>query len=315
MSHEKYDHSHEHDHGHGYGHHHGAPTSKLRLLVVIIFNVIITLAEFIGGVASGSLALISDAWHNFSDVLALMLGYAGEKVSEKEGSKHYTFGLKRFEVLIALINALSLLGIGIYIVYEAVERFINPSPINISVMIPVAVIGLLGNAFSIFVLAKNKEDSLNMKAAFVHLLYDTISSIAVIGAGVLIYFTNLLWIDLLISLVIVVMMVLSSMSIIKESLRIFLQGAPEKMDPEDVYDTLVALDYVESIHGLHIWSVSSTEIFLSCHICIGEKNDNGDLVIQEINSVLKDIYGINHTTLQIENKQLCDIGEGKCCNT
>ncbi len=97
------------------------------------------------------------------------------------------------------------------------------------------------------------------------------------------------------------------MSIIKESLRIFLQGAPENMDPVDVYDTLVALDYVESVHGLHIWSVSSTEIFLSCHICIGQENDNGDLVIQEINTILNDRYGINHTTLQIENSQLCEI--------
>ncbi len=312
MSKNKQNHNHNHNHE-GHGHHHAAPTSKLRLLVVIIFNVIITVAEFIGGIASGSLSLISDAWHNLSDVLALMLGYAGERVSEKEGSKFYTFGLKRFEVLIALVNGLSLLGIGIYIVYEAIERFLNPSPINISVMIPVAIVGLFGNAFSIFVLAKNKEDSLNMKAAFTHLLYDTISSIAVISAGVIIYFTNLLWIDLFISLIIVVMMVLSSIGIVKESLRIFLQGAPENIDPSEVYDSLVALEFIESIHGLHIWSVSSNEIFLSCHVCIGENNNNGDEIIGEINFLLKDKFEITHTTLQIENNQLCDISEGGCC--
>lgn len=302
------------DDHHGHNHYHTRPTSKIRLLVVILFNIIITLAEFIGGVMSGSLSLISDAWHNLSDVLALMLGYAGEKVSEREGGKHYTFGLKRFEVLIALVNALSLLGIGIYIVYEAIERFVNPSPINIKLMIPVAIIGLLGNGFSIFVLVKNKDDNLNMKAAFIHLLYDTISSVAVIGAGIFIYFTNILWIDLLISLIIVIMMVLSSMGIIKESFRIFLQGSPENIDPEEVYKLIENFEFVESIHSLHIWSVSSNEIFLSCHICILEKNEDTDVVIKKINTMLEDNYGIMHTTLQIEKNKLCDIEKGNCCN-
>ena len=145
---------HEHDHDHTHGHSHVHITSITKLIIVICFNVIITLAEYIGGIISGSLALISDAWHNLSDVLSLMLGYAGEKVSQSDPNKKYSFGLKRFEVLIALINALSLFIIGIYIVYEAVMRFINPVQIDISIMIPVAVIGLFGNLFSVHDAAK-----------------------------------------------------------------------------------------------------------------------------------------------------------------
>ena len=142
-------HTHNHDdHGHhGHSHAHHRPASKVRLAAVIFFNVLITLAEFIGGLLSGSLALISDAWHNLSDVLSLMLGYAGEKVSERQGGDHFTFGLKRFEVIIALINAVSLLGIGIFIVYEAVQRFLTPVAVDVTIMIPVAIVGLAGNIF------------------------------------------------------------------------------------------------------------------------------------------------------------------------
>jgi len=220
------EHNHSHDHHSHHGHVHQQPASKGRLAAVIFFNVLITLAEFIGGLLSGSLALVSDAWHNLSDVLSLMLGYAGEKVSERQGGDQFTFGLKRFEVIIALFNALSLLGIGIFIVYEAVQRFLHPVAVDVSIMIPVAIVGLGGNAFSILVLARNRKDNLNMKAAFLHLLYDTISSVAVIITGIVLYYTGLVWLDLVIGILIVVMMVWSSLGIIIESLRIILQGAP-----------------------------------------------------------------------------------------
>ncbi len=299
-------------HSHDHHHHSHVPDSKPRLLAVIIFNVIITVSEFAGGLISGSLALLSDAWHNFSDVLSLMLGYAGEKVSEKEGNEQYTFGLKRFEVLIALINSTALFAVGVYIVYEAVNRYLNPQPVDISIMLPVAGIGLLGNAFSILVLASKKDDSLNMKAAFLHLLYDAISSFAVIIAGIVMYFTELLWIDLIMSLLIVVMIAKSSLEIIVESLRIFMQRSPTHIDTGDVFSAIIGINGVESVHGLHIWSVSSSEIFLSCHVR-SEENVNSDSLIQRVNDVLRDKYCIEHTTIQIERDLECGRGDKSCC--
>ncbi|MFH0975585.1 MAG: cation diffusion facilitator family transporter [Spirochaetota bacterium] len=309
---EKEDHNH---HKHGHHHKHAHITNKKKLAIVIFFNAVITLAEYIGGLLSGSLALLSDAWHNLSDVLSLMLGYAGEKVSETDPSKKYSFGLKRFEVLIALINALSLAAVGIYIVYEAAARFINPVPIDVAVMIPVAVIALLGNTLSIIALSKNKNSNLNIKAAFLHLLYDAISSVAVIIAGAVLYYTQLVWIDLAVSIIIVFMMIWSSTDIVKESFRIFLQGTPHGIDPDEVYGSIQAITGVGSVHGLHIWSISSSEVFLSCHVCIDQNiaNINTDEIIKKVNSMLESEYGINHTTIQVENIAICSVKSGYCC--
>lgn len=309
----KHNSSNNHNH-HSHSHHHTS-NNKMKLAGVIFFNVLITLSEYIGGILSGSLALISDAGHNFSDVLSLILGYTGEKVSEKEPNKRYTFGLKRFEVLIALINALFLFGIGIYIVYESVIRFLNPVQVNIKIMLPVAFIGLLGNLFSIFLLSGNKNSNLNMKAAFLHLLYDTISSFAVILAGILLYLTEILWIDLVISLIIVIMIVWSSKSIIRESLRIILQGTPEHIDADEVSNSIISVKDVGDIHGLHIWSISSSEVFLSCHICVEEDRENVDTdeIIRNVNSMLEEKFNINHTTIQVENCTICTLESGICC--
>jgi cobalt-zinc-cadmium efflux system protein len=306
--------NHKNDNSHPHSH---KINNKTTLIITIFFNAVITLAEYVGGILSGSLALLSDAWHNLSDVLSLMLGYAGEKVSETHSSKKYSFGLKRFEVLIALINALSLAGIGIYIVYEAITRFFHPVPVNVKIMLPVAAIGLAGNVFSILVLSKNKDSNINMKAAFMHLLYDAISSVAVIIAGIILYFTNILWIDLIISIIIVIMIFWSSTDIIKESLRIFMQGTPHNVDPDQVYKSILNLSGVSNVHGLHIWSINSSKVFLSCHICVDQSMidsvGNTDKIIRNVNAMLEEKYGIDHTTLQIENNILCSNESGECC--
>jgi cobalt-zinc-cadmium efflux system protein len=302
------------NHGHVHGHSHiSAQDNKLRFILVIIFNLVITITEYIGGILSGSLALISDAGHNLSDVMSLVLGYTGEKVSEKK-SANYTFGLKRFEVFVALINALTLLGIGFYIFYEAVIRFQNPADVNLTIMLPVAVIGLLGNIFSIFVLQGVKGNNLNIRAAFLHLVYDAVSSAGVIAAGIIIYFTSLYWIDIVISFIIGIMIIWSSLGILKESFRIFLQGVPSHIDPSDVYRHIADVQGVESIHGLHIWSINSKEVFLSCHVCLDENNDtDSDDVIRRINRMLETEFNIDHTTLQVESGELCG-GHGSCCS-
>ncbi|HOD16821.1 MAG TPA: cation diffusion facilitator family transporter [Spirochaetota bacterium] len=307
------DHAHEHQHE-GHTHLHGTSGSGKKFIFVILLNSLITVAEYIGGMLSGSLALISDAGHNLSDVLSLGLGYAGEKISERRPNRRFTFGLKRFEVAVALINALTLLGIGAYILYEAASRYLNPVPIDIWVMIPVGLIGLAGNLASILILLRDRTSTLNVKAVFLHLLYDAISSIAVIVAGIALLLTGMPVIDLAISVLIVAMMTISSLSILRESFRIFLQGVPGHINPDEVYADISRIENVESVHGLHIWSINSTETFLSCHIIAAETSGERDTdsIIKNVNAMLEQRHGICHTTLQVENSRLCSEG-GTCC--
>jgi len=212
------------------------------------------------------------------------------------------------------VNALSLIGIGLYIVYEAVTRYLNPVPIDLRVMVPVAFVGLAGNLFSMLLLLRDRHRTLNMKAAFLHLLYDTVSSVAVIGAAVILYFTGLVLVDLLISLVIVLMIAGSSFSIIRDSMRIFLQGTPPYLDASEVFRDIERVPGVGSVHGLHIWSINSTEVFLSCHICAGGPPGGSDTdgIIRSVNAMLENKYGIRHTTLQVENTRICS-DSGTCC--
>jgi len=301
-------HSHESVHSHGSG-------NGFKFLMVISLNVIITTAEYIGGILSGSLALISDAGHNLSDVLSLILGYAGEKVSERKRSDLYTFGMKRFEVLIAFINALTLVIIGLYIFYEAIERFKNPVTVDFSIMLPVALIGLGGNLISMFFLGHGDDKSLNMRAAFLHLFFDALSSVAVIAAAVLIYFTSNYWIDIVISFFIAVMIIWSSLGILKESLIIFLQGVPENINTVEVYNAIMEIKSIDSVHGLHIWSINSKEVFLSCHVCLdADSGSFSDEIIIKINTMLAEKFLIKHTTIQVELSAFCGGLSGDCCS-
>ena len=309
-------HSHESvSHNHDHSHHSHNTGDGFKFAVVIALNIIITAAEYIGGVISGSLALISDAGHNLSDVLSLILGYTGEKVSEKKRSDSYTFGLKRFEVLIAFINAFTLVLIGLYIFYEAVERFKNPVAVDFSIMLPVACVGLAGNLISMFFLGHGEGDkSLNIRAAFLHLFFDALSSVAVIAAAIMIYFTSNYWIDIVISFFIAVMIIWSSFGILRESLRIFLQGVPGHIDSAEVYNYILGIEGVVSLHGLHIWSINSKEVFLSCHICLtGDSAGLSDKIIMEINLMLNTRFNIEHSAIQAELSDFCETYSGDCC--
>ncbi|TAL38081.1 MAG: cation transporter [Spirochaetes bacterium] len=315
MHNDGHDHDHTHGHEHG-GHHHHAPLSSGTTLgLVVLFNVAITVAEYAGGILSGSLALISDAGHNLSDVLSLLLGLVGERVSGQGPSTRYSFGLKRFEVLIALVNSLALVLIGAYIVYESVMRYLNPVAVDAAIMLPVACVGLAGNVLSIILLHRKRGDNLNMRAAFLHLFYDAISSLAVIGVGIALFFSpGLLLLDIAVSLVIAVMIVWSSMEIVRESLRIFLQGTPGHLDPDEIYREMMRIPGITGIHGLHIWSVSSSEVFLSCHICLGgEGEPDTDEAIRAVNDMLRERFGITHSAVQVEKVRICSNDGGVCC--
>jgi len=286
------------DHGHG---HNGKNIGW-----AILINIGITLAEAIGGTLSGSLALLSDAGHNLSDVISLGLSFLGEKLSEKKATRRHTFGLKRTEIFTALINSLSLVGIAFFIVMEALKRISAPQQLSLGLMLVVATIGLLGNLFSMVILGK-KESNLNVKAAYLHLFYDAISSVAVIVSGLLIYLTGWVMLDLAVSLLIAGMVLWSGLGVIKRTIHIFMQGVPEGLEFDKILEDILKVPGISSVHGLHIWSIDSSDVFLSCHVCTAESDGKGDTdrVIKNINEVLQQKHGIHHTVIQAETQNLC----------
>ncbi len=297
-------HSHSHD-----------SISGKKLFWTIIFNSIITIAEFIGGILTGYLALLADAVHNLSDVAALGLAWLGVKGSQVPASKKSTYGYKRIEVITAFISAVSLVVIAIFILMEAYDRYLNPQEItNPALFITIAVIGFLGNILSILFLHSEKGKSLNMKTAFLHMAYDAVSSVAVIIGGIIIAMTGLVIIDTILSSFIALMIFWSSYLVIKEAVLIFMEAVPEGIDFDKIYDEIIKFDIVKEIHDLHIWSLSSTEVALSCHICISKDNiSQGQIVIAKINQAIKDKFHIGHSTIQLE--YYSDSTEKMQCNT
>lgn len=275
----------------------------------ILLNVIITVAEYIGGLLSGSLALLSDAGHNLSDVISMILGYYGEKISDKKADKKHSFGFKRVEIFTALINALALISIAFYILFEAFQRMNESQTISLGIMLGVGSIGLAGNFISILILNKEKDSTVNMKAAYLHLFYDTISSVFVIISAVIIYFTNFVIIDIVVSAIIAIMILFSSFEIIKKTLHILMQGVPEGLEFDELFHTISKIKGVKSVHNLHVWAVNSSNNFLSCHVCADkEAIKDSDKLIKRINEELQKKYSIDHTVIQIEKDDLCEAG-------
>ncbi len=287
--------------------------SSRNIVWAILINIGISIAEAIGGTLSGSLALLSDAGHNLSDVISLGLSLIGEKISKKKATRRHTFGFKRIEIFTALINSLSLVGIAFFIFLEALKRITSPPELSLKLMIGVAFIGLFGNILSIVILG-NKERNLNIKAAYFHLFYDAVSSVAVIVSGLLIYLTGWKTIDWMVSLIISGMILWSAFGIIKKIIHIFMQGVPEHLEFDKILKDILEISGVKSVHGLHIWSINSNEVFLSCHVCTAENENRGntDMIIQEINEMLQEKHHIQHTAIQLENRNLCEMDE--LCN-
>lgn len=280
---------------------HSHATDSKKLGLTILLNVVITAAEFIGGILSGSLALLSDAAHNLSDVIALILAYFGARGAQLKPTKRSTYGFKRLEVLTALINALTLVGISGYIIYEAFHRYSDPQEINAPIMLSVAVIGLLGNLFSVMLLHRDRNKTINNRAAFLHMLYDTVSSVAVIIGGIIILFSGWYLLDLILSVLIAMMIFWSGLDIIKEAGGIFMEAVPKDINIDEVTQTIADIDGIEDVHHLHIWSISSSQAALSCHIKLAS-NRSGHCtdIIQTVHQTLLDRHGIDHATIQPE---------------
>lgn len=293
---------------HQHHHHHGTATILNWSSVATILFVVI---EAIAGFRSGSLALISDAGHNFTDALALVLASVGVYMQSKPADSIKTFGYHRAGVLTAFVNALTLVAISIYIFYEAWRRFLHPRQIEEWTMLWVAVAALALNGGVMLGLYREKDHDLNIRAAFVHMLGDAVSSVGIIAGAIAIHFTGLAVIDPLLSVLIGMLIVWTAWDIIQESLNVLLEGLPRGMELNKVTGAMRELEGVVDVHDLHIWSLGSSAHALSCHVLIEDMPPSeSNAILQRINDVLCK-FEINHTTIQFEHTK-CAMSDAPC---
>ncbi|MBN2722030.1 MAG: cation transporter [Campylobacterales bacterium] len=289
------------------GHDHTHETSGKNLFITIILNAVITLAQIIGGVLSGSLALLSDAMHNFSDVLALVLAWWSHQIANKPRDEYKTFGYKRAEILAALFNASVLIGIGILLIIEAIDRFIHPQALNSTLVIVLGGLGVVINTLSVFIIKEDSHDNMNIKAAYLHLLGDVMTSVGVVVGGILMYYFGVFWIDSLVSILIAGYLIVSSLPLVKDSISILMQTVPEGIDIQKIKQDVEAFEGIGNIHHLHIWNLGEHDIFLEAHIDF-EKDlsiSQSNKILNAIKDKLKSDYHILHITFQIEYNN-CD---------
>ena len=292
---------------HAHPHSHRLTSRALRYsLVATSLYVLVTL---VAGIRAHSLALLSEAGHNVTDLLALLLSWVAVYVQTRPPSATKTFGYHRAGVVAAFINALTLVGIAFYIFYEAVTRMLRPVQVQPNLMIWVAVAGVIMNGVISWHLFRASRD-VNIRSAFVHQFGDTLSTVAVIVGGWAILWTGRSWIDPALSIGIACLILWSSLGIIRETLNILLEGAPHGMSVEQVVASVAMVEGVIEIHDVHVWSIGSDTPALSCHIRINDITlSESDLILQRIKQVLSAKYHIEHTTIQFENS-VCDVAHG-----
>jgi cobalt-zinc-cadmium efflux system protein len=278
-----------------------------RLLIATILNFIIFFAEIAGGLISNSLSLLTDALHNFSDGLAILIAWIANKIGKKASNFKRTFGYKRIEILAAFLNALILIAISLYLFYEAILRILTPEPVKGMVMLIVAMIGFLANLMTVLLLRGDAKKNINVKAAYLHLLGDSLSSVAVIIGAILIYFFGLYWIDPIITILIGIYIINVTWTILKQTIDILMQGTPAGLDLDLIRRDLEQIPEIANIHHVHIWNLDDQSVHFECHVALVENSriSETDRIYYKIEKVLKDKHHISHLTIQFEHK-LCD---------
>lgn len=272
------------------------------LLITVVLNLIIAVAELIGGILSNSLALISDALHNFGDGIAMLITYITLKISGREANTKKTFGYKRIQILAALFNAITLIAICVFLLEEAWHRFREPQEVEGFTMLFVASIGLIANLIGVWLLKDFSAKNLNIKAAYLHLIGDTLSSIAVIIGGVFIWLYQVYWLDPLITALISVYIIRETWHIVTDTYNILMQAAPANIDIQQISENVKALQGVSNMHHIHLWCLTDQDIHLEAHIEL-ENNmlvSDAQQIQSAIEHLLKSKFGISHITLQLE---------------
>ena len=290
---------------HNHHHHHHHQVNGKNLFITIILNVIITISQIIGGIFSGSLALLSDAMHNFSDVLSLVIAFIANRLAARPGTHDKTFGYKRAEILAAFFNASALIGIAVFLIVEALHKFSNPSTINSFWVIALGGLSVVLNALSVFLIKDDAYDNMNIKAAYLHLLTDVMTSLAVVVGGLLMHYYQVYWVDPIISIMIAIYLIWASSRLVKDSVCILMQFSPQEIDVGDVIKTIESLDEIKNAHHIHIWKLNDKSIHLEVHL-----DFHNNLLIEESNKIMDDLehklhheFEITHATFQCEYKR------------
>lgn len=278
-----------------------------RFLSVTLLNVLITVVEIIGGLISGSLALLSDAFHNMGDSFSIILGYFAQQIGGRPETRKSTYGYRRAEILSALTNSLLLVIIAIFLIGEAIQRLSHPQHINGTIMMIVAVVGLVANFLSAALLHSGSHDNLNVKATYLHVLSDALSSVAVIIGGIILIFVNVPWLDPLLTIAVAIYIAYESLPIINQTIRILMQSSPD-LDYEAIAKDLTSIDGIDAVHHVHAWMIDEHHIIFSAHLnCEDKPLSQIEQIYSQVEKVLREKYGICHITLQAE----CSRGKGE----
>lgn len=288
--------SHSHNHSH-HNHQNGR-----NLLISIVLNIAITVVQVIGGLVSGSLALLSDALHNFSDVISLVISYIANNLAKRKASIHKTFGYKRAEIMAAFINASTLIIVAILLGIEAIERFQDPQSINSNLVIWLSSLAIVGNGFSVLLLQKSASTNMNMRSAYLHMLTDMLASVAVLIGGLLMKFYSIFWVDAVLTMVIAAYLIIVGYKLFKNSFKVLMLFTPDSLPVRDIITSIESLSPIKNVHHVHIWQLNEDETHLEAHIDF--VNDISiskfDSILSEIENLLLKEYHINHVTIQPE---------------
>ena len=286
--------------------------STVRFFWVTVLNVLITVVEILGGLLSGSLALLSDAFHNLSDSASIVISYIAQRIATKPETPQRTFGYRRAEILSALLNAGLLIVIALFIVIEAVKRFMHPDHVNGDIMTVVAVVGLLANFISAGLLHAGSRHSLNIKATYLHILADALSSIGVVITGIILIFWHVKWLDPVVSVLVALYIAYEALPIIQKTINILMQAAPD-IDYDAIKKDITSIPQVNSVHHVHAWLIDEHHTTFSAHInCEDIKLSEVEPIYRQISKLLQDKYHISHVTIQAEcqrgiNEKMFDI--------
>jgi cobalt-zinc-cadmium efflux system protein len=303
---------HHHGHSHGHGHSHTHTGNKRALLVSFIIIASFMIVEVIGGIWTNSLALLSDAGHMLSDAAALGLSFLAIKLGERKATQSKTFGYKRFEIIAASLNGITLILISIYIFYEAYHRFSNPPEVQSTGMLTISILGLIVNVIAAWILMSGDKENLNVRSAFLHVLGDMLGSVGAIIAALLIMFFGWGIADPIASVIVAILVLISGWRVTKESIHVLMEGTPRHLDLDKIKKNLLEIAGVEDVHDLHTWSITSELIMISCHMTISDRNGH-DEVLHKAQAILHDSFHIEHSTIQIEHiEKGCPSHHGTC---
>ncbi|KAF5074353.1 Cadmium, cobalt and zinc/H(+)-K(+) antiporter [anaerobic digester metagenome] len=284
----------EHEHRHRGG-------SVRMLTYALVITAAFALVEVIGGVLSGSLALLSDAGHMFTDVLALGLSLGASLVASRQATERHTFGFLRAEILVALVNGIALVGISLLVVHEALGRLSDPTPVDADLMLIVAVVGMAANLLGMTLLHRGSKENLNVRGAFLHMMGDLLSSFGVIAAALLIRFLGWQEADALIGLAIAAVIMVGAYRLISQSVSILLEAVPKHIQLKEVEEAMTSVEGVMMVHDLHVWTLSSGIYALSGHVVVGDQQVSAcSPVLRELERMLEERFHIGHVTIQIE---------------